>query len=57
MGRLVFSENNYKNSFDGKANTNTFIGEDKTLPSGLYFYTIELFDIDTIHQGYLYINE
>ena len=57
LGRLVFSENNYKNSFDGKANTNTFIGEDKTLPSGLYFYTIELFDIDTTHQGYLYINE
>lgn len=56
-GRSVYAEENYTNLFEGKANTNTFAGKNKILPAGLYFYTIELHDIDVIHQGYLYINE
>ncbi len=56
-GRTVYTEENYTNLFEGKANTNTFAGKNKILPAGLYFYTIELYDIDVLHQGYLYINE
>lgn len=56
-GRAVFIEDNYTNSFNGKANTGLVVGENNLLPTGLYFYTIELKDIDVIHQGYLYINE
>lgn len=56
-GRAVYIKENYNNSFVGKANTSIFIGKNKTLPAGVYFYIIELYDIDVLHQGYLYIND
>lgn len=56
-GRTVYVDENYRNDFSGESNTGVVLGKSKTLPVGLYFYTIELHDLDTLHQGYLYINE
>lgn len=56
-GRAVYQATNYNNLFEGKANSGIIVNKNNILPSGLYFYTIELYDIDVIHQGYLYINE
>lgn len=56
-GRAVYEEENYNNLFDGTANVSAVINSDKKLPAGVYFYIINLFDIDFIHQGYLYIDQ
>lgn len=56
-GRAVYIDENYKNDFKGKSNTGVALRKGKNLPVGLYFYTIELKDLDSTHQGYLYINE
>jgi len=56
-GRAVYKVQNYTNSFAGKANVNGVVKKNTTLPAGLYFYVIDLFDIDVIHQGYLYITD
>ena len=56
-GRLVYSEENYRNSFDGTSNVNFTIAKDNKLPDGVYFYVIDLFDLDILHQGYLYLNK
>jgi len=55
-GRLVYSKENYDNSFAGKANSGTVLQRNKILPSGVYFYIINLKEVNKIHQGYLYIN-
>ena len=55
-GRLVYSKENYNNTFKGKYNVNQVVSKDKLLPDGVYFYIINLEDIQKIHQGYLYIN-
>jgi len=54
-GRLVYEEKDYANLFDGKANVSFTISANKKLPDGVYFYIIELFDINLRHQGYLHI--
>ncbi len=56
-GRAVYIEENYRNDFSGKSNTGVVFRKGKILPVGLYFYVIELKDLDKVHQGYLYINE
>jgi gliding motility-associated-like protein len=56
-GRSVFEENNYNNLFNGKANVKNIVNKNKKLPAGVYFYIINLYDINVIHQGYLYINQ
>ncbi len=56
-GRAVYIKKNYTNLFEGKSNVSGVIKKKKILPAGLYFYTIDLSDIDLIHQGYLYIYE
>ena len=56
-GRSVYIEENYRNGFNGKSNTGIILRKGKVLPVGVYFYVIELKDLDAIHQGYLYINE
>lgn len=56
-GKLVYEKNNYNNGFNGKSNTSIAIGKNKNLPVGIYFYIIELKDIEVLHQGYLYISD
>jgi len=55
-GLKVFEMNNYTNQFNGFATTNNFvIAKDKGLPSGVYFYILDLKDIDLDFQGFLYL--
>jgi len=56
-GKEVYTQENYEHDFTGISNREIAIGKNKVLPVGVYFYVIELKDIDVIHQGYLYINE
>jgi len=56
-GRLVYEENNYRNTFSGIANTAAIYARDKKLPSGIYYYIVDLSDTNITHQGYLYINQ
>lgn len=56
-GRSVYEEENYTNLFDGNANVSGVFNTSKKLPAGVYFYIINLLDIDFVHQGYLYIDQ
>ncbi len=56
-GRRVYTVQNYDNSFQGKANVSAVVEKNTTLPPGVYFYIIDLSDIEIIHQGYLYITD
>ncbi len=49
LGTLVFEKSDYTNEFEGKSD------KDYDLPSGTYFYVIQLSD-DTVKEGWLYIN-
>ncbi|EAR00732.1 hypothetical protein FB2170_16646 [Maribacter sp. HTCC2170] len=54
-GRLVYEKTNYKNEFHGIANKNTNKINQK-LPKGVYYYIIELKDLNLKHQGYFYLS-
>lgn len=54
-GRLVYSKTNYSNTFDGKANVKMVVKQNDKLPDGVYFYIINLTDINLDYQGYLYL--
>jgi len=52
-GNLIYSENNYQNNWDGKANATMAVG--KELPTGTYFYIITIRDIDKEMSGYIFL--
>jgi gliding motility-associated-like protein len=56
-GRLVYTQEDYSNTFSGKANVSKVVNKNKDLPAGVYFYIINLKDIQKRHQGFLYINQ
>jgi len=56
-GRAVYTKTDYKNTFDGRANVSSVVNKSKILPNGVYFYIIDLKDIQRKHQGFLYISE
>lgn len=56
-GRSVYEADNYNNLFDGRANVKNLVNASKKLPAGVYFYIINLYDINIEHQGYLYIEQ
>ncbi len=55
-GKIVFEEKNYKNKFEGIANKSSLFQE-ATLPTGLYFYVLQIFDGENSKDiaSYLYI--
>lgn len=55
-GRLVYSQSNYTNEFNGLSNVNMVISKNSGLASGIYFYIVSLTDLDIKHQGYLYLS-
>jgi len=55
-GALVYTKNNYLNEFDGHANVDMVVKRPDGLAAGIYFYTIEMYDMKQIHQGFLYIS-
>ncbi len=54
-GRLVYEADGYQNNFNGIATKGLVVAENKKLPDGVYFYILELQDIDVLHQGYFAI--
>lgn len=55
-GMLVFQKENYTNEFNGYANKgDVVINRGNGLPSGVYFYLVQLHDLGLEYQGYLYL--
>ncbi len=55
-GVRVFEQKNYRDEFRGFANTGSWIlNPDQGLPTGIYYYTAELYDLDLSYQGFLYL--
>ena len=55
-GLKVFEKENYRNEFNGFSNTGNFVvQQNKGLPSGIYFYIINLKDLEINYQGFLYL--
>jgi gliding motility-associated-like protein len=57
-GIKVFEKSNYTNDFSGTANVGDFIiNRNQGLPSGIYFYTIFMIDLNLDYQGFLYLTD
>ncbi|WP_430906274.1 gliding motility-associated C-terminal domain-containing protein [Maribacter sp. 2-571] len=56
-GRLVYTAQNYENTFDGNSNGTAIVRSQKRLPDGIYFYILTLSDIGIKHQGFLSLNQ
>lgn len=56
-GQLVYEAEGYQNNFGGIANVKSVISRNRGLPNGVYFYILELRDIDLSHQGYLLLTK
>jgi gliding motility-associated-like protein len=52
-GSLVYENGDYQNDWDGKSNVGSSIGSD--LPTGTYFYVVEISDISEKVSGYVFI--
>ncbi|MGI9553211.1 MAG: gliding motility-associated C-terminal domain-containing protein [Aurantibacter sp.] len=53
-GRLVYEKTNYQNEFRGFANKNNG-RNNQQLSQGVYFYILELKDLNQKYQGYFYL--
>lgn len=53
-GLMVFEKTNYKNEFQGLGNRN-ILQSNTYLPEGVYFYLLDLKDINRSYQGYFYL--
>jgi gliding motility-associated-like protein len=57
-GIKVFEKANYSDEFAGIPNTGDFIiDRNQGLPSGIYFYTIFMIDLNLDYQGFLYLTD
>lgn len=55
-GLLVFEKKNYSQEFNGYANTgDVVINRKQGLPNGVYFYLVDMDDLELEYQGYLYL--
>lgn len=52
-GSIVFESNDYKNEWDGYANTGILIGSDP-LPVGTYFYVLK-YGTNKAKTGFIYL--
>ncbi|MDX1365331.1 MAG: gliding motility-associated C-terminal domain-containing protein, partial [Arenibacter latericius] len=49
-------EKNYTNGFTGYSNVNNLvINRNQGLPDGVYYYVIDMYDLNLSYQGYLYL--
>lgn len=53
-GLLVFEKKNYRNEFKGIGNRNIVLSKNP-LPKGVYFYLLDLKDLNRSYQGYFYL--
>jgi len=57
-GLKVFEKENYTNEFNGFSNTGSFVLKSNNgLPSGIYFYVVNLKDVAIQRQGFLYLTK
>uniref|UniRef100_UPI0026207E83 T9SS type B sorting domain-containing protein n=1 Tax=uncultured Tenacibaculum sp. TaxID=174713 RepID=UPI0026207E83 len=54
-GNLVYSKEGYNNTFNGISNGRAVIVKDKMLPSGTYYYVLDLGDGSEPRVGWVYI--
>ena len=54
-GVLVFEQNNYLNTWDGKPNSGLLYQNDKPLPVGTYYYILEIYNEEPM-VGWVYLN-
>ena len=54
-GTLVYEQNNYTNTWDGKPNSGLLHQTDKPLPVGTYYYILEI-NIEKPLVGWVYLN-
>ncbi|MCL5247100.1 gliding motility-associated C-terminal domain-containing protein [Cellulophaga sp. 20_2_10] len=54
-GRIVYDKEGYDNTFGGIANVKGVVTKGNALPDGVYFYILNLRDINIKHQGYIYL--
>lgn len=55
-GLKVYEEKNYTNGFTGFSNINKLIiDRDAGLPNGIYFYIVDMKDLNLNYQGFLYL--
>ncbi|MCM4169833.1 hypothetical protein KCTC52924_02220 [Arenibacter antarcticus] len=55
-GLKVYEEKNYTNGFTGFSNIdNLVINREAGLPNGIYFYIVNMKDLDLDYQGFLYL--
>ncbi len=54
-GRLVYEKSDYRGEFGGRANTGASAKLKELLPTGVYFYLLELNDLNRKYQGYFYL--
>ena len=52
-GNLVYTDDNYENDWTGTTNVNMTLGGD--LPSGTYYYLVEIKDNGKVYNGYVYL--
>ncbi|MEO9257823.1 MAG: gliding motility-associated C-terminal domain-containing protein, partial [Crocinitomicaceae bacterium] len=55
-GNKVFESSPYQNTWDGKCTTGLYIGKD-LLPTGTYFYLLDLKDGTKVFKGTIYLNK
>ena len=55
-GTLVYKNNNYLNTWDGRPNTGILHKDEKRLPVGTYFYVLEHKDLPKQSIGWVYLN-
>ena len=55
LQRLVFRATNYQNDWDGISNQNGTISQENRLPSGVYYYIVELPEVGRSFSGPLYL--
>lgn len=54
-GRIVYNKVGYDNTFQGTANVSGVVKKGSSLPDGVYFYILNLRDVNIKHQGYIYL--
>ena len=54
-GNIVYSKNGYDNSFDGTSNGRVVLHQDRKLPTGTYYYVLDLGDGSEEKVGWVYI--
>jgi gliding motility-associated-like protein len=56
FGQKVFAQRNYTNQFGGYANVdNLVIDKEQGLPADVYFYIVDMEDVNLDFQGFLYL--